>query len=145
MNHNYFNITTNSFPNSVYNAVGQIIMNSQKWEEDFKNLAKQLNINVKKVEKLSLNKLNDALNKNGIVNDNYFEKLKNIINIRNHINHRFFLEEFNDSTKPYDEKINYINDSLNSAQFLIYEANDIISNLLDELNGINCKRPTVFD
>lgn len=145
MNNKFFNITPNNFPDSIYNAVGQITMNAQNWEEEFKTLAKKLNIRINKVEKLSLNKLNDALKKNNIISSYHYEALKDVINIRNYINHKFFLIDFNNTTKGFDDNINTLCERLNSAQFLIFEARDIISNLIDKLDGINCMRPTIFD
>ena len=55
--------TIKDYPNDVYAAVGRIIRLSQEWEEEYKKLARLLRVRVKKVEKSSLNKLNEALKK----------------------------------------------------------------------------------
>lgn len=134
-----------NYPDDVYCAVGKIIKAAQEFEQDFKDLTNRLNLSVKNVSNSSLNKLNDALRTNGIIGNDYYEKMKKVIYARNYINHTFFIEDFNDTSLPYDEKIKKLEDKLSSALFMIFEATDVINNISDKLSGINIVRPTIFD
>lgn len=137
--------TIKNYPYDVYAAVGQIIKNSQEWEEEFKKLTKLLNIPVKNIGNSSLNKLNDALKKNNLIDEKNYDNLKKVITIRNHINHDFFLTTFKKPDCDYDARVKRLETFLNAAQFVIFEATDFIDNKIDELNGPKIVRPTVFD
>lgn len=137
--------TIKDFPNDVYNAVGRIIRSAQEWEQKYKNLATVLNISVKNINKSSLNKLNEALKKHNLISKKDYKNLKEIIKIRNYINHEFYLTDFQNSASDYDIYIETLEKNLNSAQFLIFEATDVIDNKIDQLQGDNIVRPTIFD
>ena len=137
--------TINDYPNDIYNAVGQIIKASQEWEREYKKLAAMLNIPVKNIDNSSLNILNDALKKHNIIIEKDYNRLKKVIRIRNDINHYFFVREFDRQYASYEQKIKKMQDYLNTAQFLIYEATDVIDNKIDELNGSTVRRPTIFN
>lgn len=137
--------TIKDYPNDVYTAVGKIIQISQEWEEEYKKLARLLQITVKKIEKSSLNKLNEALKKEGMLTDKEFGDLKEVIRMRNYINHQFFLTDFKKQYASYDEGIMVQENILNAIYFFICEATDMISNKIDILENRGCLRPTVFD
>ena len=137
--------TINNFPTDVYNAVGQIIKVSQEWEQEYKKLAELLNIPIKKIGKSSLNKLNEALKKENLINPKEYDDLKKVIKIRNYINHDFFLSDFQKQFESYEQYIETLEKILNSAQFLIFEATDVIDNKIDKLNDSSIVRPTIFD
>ena len=137
--------TIEDYPNDVYNAVGQIIKASQEWEREYKKLAGMLNIPVKNIGNSSLNKLNDALKKHNIIIEEDYNRLKKVIQIRNYINHSFFVTDFDRQYDSYEQMIEKLQNYLNTAQLLIYEATDVIDNKIDELNGSTIRRPTVFD
>ena len=137
--------TIKNYPNDIYNAVGQIIKSAQEWEQEYKKLAFMLNIPVKKISNSSLNKLNEALKKMNLISEKDYKNLKDVINIRNYINHNFYLSDFQKSFDSYKQKIESLEEILNSSQFLIFEATDVISNKIDKLQGNNIMRPTVFD
>lgn len=137
--------TIKNFPNDVYNAVGRIIRSAQEWEQKYKKLATVLNISVKNINKSSLNKLNEALKKHDLISKKDYKNLKDIIKIRNYINHEFYLTDFQNSASDYDIYIETLEKNLNSAQFLIFEATDVIDNKIDKLQGDNIVRPTIFD
>ena len=139
----YFKI--NSYPNDVYNAVGQIIKSAQEWEEAYKKLAAILCIPNEKIDNSSLNKLNEALKKNHFISEKDFENMKKVIKIRNYINHTFYLTDFRNEYGSYEEKIQKLTNILNDTQFLIFEATDVIDNMIDELEGKTTMRPTIFD
>lgn len=138
-------IEIKDFPNDVYAAVGRIIKASQELERDFKALAERLALPVKNINGSSLNKLNDALKVNGIIDNTLYEKLKKVIFIRNYINHTFFVKDFSSTAEPFDKRMKTLGLELSSALFVIYEANDVISNISDKLDGLPIVRPTVFD
>lgn len=138
-------IEIKDFPNDVYTAVGRIIKASQELERDFKALAERLALPVKNINGSSLNKLNDALKVNGIIDNTLYEKLKKVIFIRNYINHTFFVKDFSSTAEPFDKRMKTLGLKLSSALFVIYEANDVISNISDKLDGLPIVRPTVFD
>lgn len=138
-------IEIKDFPNDVYAAVGRIIKASQELERDFKALAERLALPVKNINGSSLNKLNDALKVNGIIDNTLYEKLKKVVFIRNYINHTFFLKDFSSTAEPFDRRMKTLGLKLSSALFVIYEANDVISNISDKLDGLPIVRPTVFD
>ena len=133
--------TIKNFPTDVYTAVGQIIQSSQEWEDEYKKLAKKLDISTINIDNASLNRLNEALKKNKLIEEKEFNDLKSVIGKRNNINHTFFLTDF----RKYAHKYDMLEDTLNEIQFLIYEATDIIDNKLDKLQGSEIMRPTVFD
>ncbi len=137
--------TIKDYPNDVYAAVGRIIRLSQEWEEEYKKLARLLRVRVKKVEKSSLNKLNEALKKEKLLTDKEFNDLKTVIEMRNYINHRFFLTDFQKQHASYEEGIADLENILNTAYFFICEATDLVSNKIDALENKGCPRPTVFD
>lgn len=137
--------TIKNFPNDVYNAVGQIIKSAQEWEQEYKKLATILNISVKNINKSSLNKLNKTLKKHNLISKKDYKNLKEVIKIRNYINHEFYLTDFLNSASDYDIYIETLEKKLNSAQFLIFEATDVIDNKIDKFRGDNIVRPTIFD
>lgn len=137
--------TIQNFPNDVHNAVGQIIKSAQEWEQEYKKLALMLKIPVKKINNSSLNKLNKALKKGNLISQKDFNDLKAVIKIRNYINHDFYLTNFHNSANDYDKYIETLEKILNSAQFLIFEATDVIDNKIDKLQGSSIVRPTIFD
>lgn len=133
------------YPDDVYTAVGIIIKAAQEWEEDYKELAFKLNIPVKKIGNSSLNKLNEALKKENLISKKEFEQLREVIRVRNYINHDFFLTDFKTDNDNYVQYIENLQAKLNASLFLIYEATDLINNKIDSLNGDDVMRPTVFD
>lgn len=137
--------TIKDYPNDVYNAVGQIIKNSQYWERDYKKLAKMLNVNINKINIASLNRLNNALKKQHSISDKEYNNLKKVIHIRNYINHEFYLNDFDKTYESFKIELESLENKLNMAQFLIFEAHDVTKNIIDKLNGSNIVRPTVFD
>lgn len=137
--------TIKNLPNDVYNAVGRIIRSAQEWEQKYKKLATVLNISVKNINKSSLNKLNEALKKHNLISKKDYKNLKEVIKIRNYINHEFYLTDFQNSASGYDIYIETLEKNLNSAQFFIFEATDIIDNKIDKLQGDNIVSPTIFD
>lgn len=143
MQEKYF--TVKNFPDDIYNAVGQIIKSAQEWEQEYKKLALMLNIPVKKVSNSSLNKLNEALKKNNLISKKDYKNLRDVIRIRNYINHDFYLNDFQTSYDDYDKYIENLEKFLNRAQFLIFEATDFVDNKIDELQNNNILRPTIFD
>ena len=134
-----------NFPDDVYKAVGKIIKSSQELERDYKTLATKLKLKVKDINNSSLNKLNDALKKSGNLTPKEYNNLREVIRVRNDINHKFFIEIFDDISKGYDEMMVRFSNVLNYSQYVIYEANDVIKNKTDTLDGKTIMRRTAFD
>lgn len=132
-----FKITQHS---DIYAAVGEIIEAAQDWEQDYKELATRLNVNIKNVNKSSLNRLNIKLHKENKLTKKEYDDLAKVIYLRNYINHVFFLE-INREKISYEE----IGKKLSDILFLIQEADDVICNKIDALKGSSIIRPTVFD
>ena len=124
--------------NDIYCAIGEIIRYSQEWEQAFKILANILNIDCGNINKSSLNRLNNELKEESKINLKDHKNLKMVIRLRNYINHEFFLNDFNG---PYQD----IEKILNAIEFLIFEATDVVANIIDRLSGDTTKRPTIFD
>ena len=121
----------------VYFAIGKIIEASQDLEQEFKTYVNLLSIDMPNLEISTLNKLNEKLHTKGFVDDNLYKNLKDVISMRNYINHDFFLQQHSD--------YQILNEELNKILYYIFEANDVISNKIDELKGNKIKRPTIFD
>lgn len=134
-----------NFPDDVYIAVGKIIQSSQELERDYKTLATKLKLKVKDINNSSLNKLNDALKRSGNLTPKEYNNLKEVIRVRNDINHKFFIKIFDDTSIGYDDKMRRFNSVLNYSQCVIYEANDVIKNKIDTLDGKTIMRRTAFD
>ena len=134
-----------NFPDDVYKAVGKIIKSSQELERDYKTLATKLKLKVKDINNSSLNKLNDALKKSGNLTPKEYNNLKEVIRVRNDINHKFFIGIFEDRSIGYDERMVRFSNVLNYSQCVIYEANDVIKNKIDTLDGKTLMRRTAFD
>ncbi|CDE22037.1 unknown [Acidiphilium sp. CAG:727] len=134
-----------NFPDDVYKAVGKIIQSSQELERDYKTLATKLKLKVKDINNSSLNKLNNALKKSGNLTPKEYNNLKEVIRVRNDINHKFFIEIFDEMSKGYDEMMVRFSNVLNYSQCVIYEANDVIKNKIDTLDGKTIMRRTAFD
>lgn len=124
----------------IFKAIGKIIQSAQEWERDYKELAKILNIELddEHINTASLNKLNEKFKGESKLSQKDYENLKGVIDMRNYINHEFFLKDFD---KPFVE----IEEILNKVQFYIFEANDVESNQIDHFRGSQIRRPTVFD
>lgn len=134
-----------NFPDDVYKAVGKIIKSSQELERDYKTHATKLKLKVKDINNSSLNKLNDALKKSGNLTPKEYNNLREVIRVRNDINHKFFIKIFDDISKGYDEMMVRFSNVLNYSQCVIYEANDVIKNKIDTLDGKTIMRRTAFD
>lgn len=132
-----FKITQHS---DIYAAVEKIIEAAQDWEQDYKELAKKLKADIKNVNKSSLNRLNIKLHKENKLTKKEYDDLAKVIDLRNYINHVFFLE-IKRKKMSYEE----IGKKLSDILFLIQEADDVVCNKIGALKGSSIIRPTVFD
>lgn len=144
-NKNFVETLYNTFkingPDDIYFAVGKIIQQGQEWENAFRKLCGAYNLKIGDLEKSTLNKMSGLLFKKKYLNKDEYEQLKGIINLRNIINHKYFLDK--DWSFPYDE----VQETLNSIYYLICDGIDYIDNKLDELDETHyhSKRPTVIE
>ena len=137
MNQYFFSIKSYD---DILKAVGYIIKTSQEWEKDFKTLAEYLHISMpkEKLNKASLNKLNKKLAAENKIDKSKCLLFERIIDLRNYINHEFFLVSA-------EKQIEEIERELNGIQFLIFEITDVVNNMKDKIMGKTIQRPTVFD
>ena len=131
----FFNIRNH---NDVFDAVGQIIKASQKWEVEYKDYATRAKIEIDNLDYATLRRINAQLKEQGKISEKEFNNLQKVIKLRNFINHEFFLVDFN-------KEIEYLDEKLNNIMFLIFEATDVVSNMIERLEGFDGDRPTIFD
>ena len=94
---------------NIYLEIGKILCKIQHWENEFKLLTQKYNIE-KSDDKRSLSNMNSFLLRNNIINEKEYNCIKKVIEYRNFIIHKFFLE--NDNNK-IDEINLEIDKSLN--------------------------------
>ena len=124
--------------NDVFDAVGQIIKASQEWEVEYKDYATRAKIEIDNLDYATLRRINAQLKEQGKISEKEFNDLQKVIKLRNFINHEFFLVDFN-------KEIEYLDEKLNNIMFLIFEATDVVSNMIERLEGFKGDRPTIFD
>lgn len=76
----------------LYIEVGKTLELIQKWENEFKLLTQYFNIE-KSDDKRSLSNMNSFLLRNNHINESEYLCIKKVIEIRNYIIHKLFLEE----------------------------------------------------
>lgn len=126
--------------NDIYTSVGEIIEAAQDWEDDYKELANSLRVDIKNINISSLNRLNKKLHEENKLTKKEYDDLAKVIDLRNYINHVLFLE-IKRKKMSYEE----IGKKLSDILFLIQEADDVVCNKIDALKGSSIIRPTVFD
>ena len=131
----FFNIRNH---NDVFDAVGQIIKASQEWEVEYKDYATRAKIEIDNLDYATLRRINAQLKEQGKISEKEFNDLQKVIKLRNFINHEFFLVDFN-------KEIEYLDEKLNNIMFLIFEATDVVLNMIERLEGFDGNRPTIFD
>ena len=123
----------------IYPAIGKIIQQSQEWEMLFRELCSLCGAKVDDLEISTLNRMNNELFRNKVFDEKKYNKLREIISLRNYINHIFFTE------KGWSFPFNEVEETLNSISYLIFEGMDFIGNKIDEIKGSNGKRPTLVE
>ena len=129
--------------NEVYLAVGKLIENAQKFEEEYKECLVAYNVKLKKNNNDSLFDCNDKMLKKKLITERQHFILAKIAYYRNEINHSFFINNL-DSCKTEEDWTN-INTYLNTIMDLIFEGRDIIANKINESKKFYSPAPTVFD
>ena len=125
--------------NDIYAAVGCIIQQSQEWEYTFRNLCKLYELYLEDLETATLNKMNIIMRDKGFLTKTESRKLKNIIQIRNDVNHKSFMDK--DWSYPFDE----VEETLNSIFYLICDGIDFINNKINDKKGIKIQSPTLLN
>lgn len=123
---------------AVYQAVGKIIENAQNWEKEFRICAVSLGVKMNDIGRKTLVKINQKLKKKKLVKQREFDVLNEIINLRNDVNHTFFIGPIEqcktmDKCKTEEDWIN-LNAYLNTVNSLIFEARDIVNNITNRDN-----------
>ena len=124
----------------IYFAVGKIIQQAQCWEIEFRELCNAYGLSIKNLETSTLNKMSDKLFEQQYLTSGEYKQLKEVIDLRNKINHEYFLDK--EWSFPYDE----VQETLNSIYYMICEGIDYINNKIGSLdkNNYHPKRPTVI-
>lgn len=78
------------------------------------------------------------LNSENKISSKDYDNLRQVIKIRNYINHWYFINEFAESYER-QEKI------LNICHMILLEGSDVVNNLIDNIDGVGVVRPTIFD
>ena len=92
----------------VYSAIGRTIELSQQWENSFRKFCIKEKCEIKDLETSTLRRMNKALLNKGSILQAEYDRLEKVINMRNYINHAFFLEYKALSYKQIENKLNEI-------------------------------------
>lgn len=122
----------------IFCAVGDLIRMSQDLEQQYKMLAEKLRIKTKGLNNKSLNTINKMLYNNNLIKKKDFDSLHYVINVRNYINHWYFLNDFNRENDSQEQILNLV-------WFILCEGSDVVSNLIDKVEGSSIVRQTIFD
>ena len=125
-------------PDDIYIAVGRIIQAAQAWEEDYRSFATLCGVEMEKRDIATLRRVNNILFEQGKITEKEKIDLNRVIHMRNYVNHEFFLHDFH---KSYE----WIEEELSEILHYIFEANDVVANMIDKFMGSDALRPTVFD
>ena len=125
-------------PDDIYIAVGRIIQAAQTWEEDYRTFASLCGVDMEKRDIATLRRVNNVLFEQGKITEKEQNDLNRVIHMRNYVNHEFFLHDFH---RSYE----WIEEELSEILHYIFEANDVVSNMIDKFMGSDALRPTVFD
>lgn len=83
---------------NIYLEIGKILCKIQHWENKFKLLTQKYNIE-KSDDKRSLSNMNSFLLRNKAINNEEYSLIKTIIEMRNMVIHRMFVDYNNDFIK----------------------------------------------
>ena len=123
----------------VFCAIGDLIRLSQELERGYKVLGEKLGIKACVLSNKSLNAISNILEKEKKIEQKDLKNLKQVINIRNYINHKYFLVDFEKIDFDKQEK------KLNEYHVVICEGIDLVNNLIDKKDGSSVNRSTIFD
>lgn len=102
-------------------------------------MGEKLGINACVLSNKSLNAISNILEKEKKIEQKDLKNLKQVINIRNYINHKYFLVDFEKIDFDKQEK------KLNEYHVVICEGIDLVNNLIDKKDGSSVNRSTIFD
>lgn len=108
-------------------------------ERSYKVLGEKLGIKARVLSNKSLNAISNILEKEKKIEQKDLKNLRQIINIRNYINHKYFLVDFEKIDFDKQEK------KLNEYHVAICEGIDLVNNLIDKKDGSSVNRSTIFD
>lgn len=126
----------------VYRAVGKITEVAQKWESLYRECAKSLGLTIKDIERKTLVKINEKLFKSNKITKKEHDVINESIKYRNEITHTIFSVVNNLST---DEDWDKFNKYLNAIINIIYEAMDVVTNIMNKENPYYIKLKTIHD
>ena len=118
-------ITINSI-DDIFIGAGKILKVSQEWEQLYKEFCSLFDLKIKDYSHVTLNKMTKELFKSQVIDKLEYEKLDEIIHLRNQFYHQYFLD--NEWSFPLKE----VEETLNSILYLINDSIDYIQNKIDE-------------
>lgn len=104
-----------------YYEIGKLLESIQLWEEEFKKITKLAHIE-KSDDKRSLSNMNSFLLRQKVINENEYQIIKEVIEIRNIIIHRLFLDDY-----QKELIINRANCALDISNKLFKKINDLLN------------------
>ena len=129
----------------VYTAFGKVTHQCNLWEKKYKEYTEKRGFVIKKDASLWFTHKQFK----GYLDDDVFNKIENVIKVRNHFEHEFLLDIFKEN---YGEQrivdFNEIKNVMDLCYNLFCEGIDFVDNLIDalDLSGTYyAKRPTIFD
>jgi len=121
-----FNIITINSIDDIFIGAGKILKASQEWEQLYKEYCSLFDLNVKDYSHITLKAMTKKLFKSKVIDELEFEKLIEIIQLRNQFYHQYFLD--NEWSSPLEE----VEETLNSILYLINDSIDFIQNKIYE-------------
>ena len=128
---------------TLYSAVGKIIENAQEWEKEYRECIIANGISMNTLERKTLIKISQKLKKKKKLTQAQYDDIAQIIELRNRINHSFFIE-FADKIKSEQDWFD-MEDYLNTVMALIFEARDFANNLKNANNQNHIHVPNVIE
>lgn len=92
----------------VYNAIGRTIELSQQWENSFRRFCLKEKCDIRDLETSTLRRMNKTLLNKGSILQAEYDRIEQVIDMRNYINHSFFLKFQEMSYKQIEIKLNEI-------------------------------------
>ena len=128
---------------ALYSAVGKIIENAQHWEKEYRECLLANGISMKALERKTLIKISQKLLKNKKLTKAQYDIIAQIIELRNRINHSFFIEIA--ANRKTEQDWFDMEDYLNTIMALIHEARDFTNNLANANDKNHTHVPNVIE
>lgn len=131
----------------IFIAVGKIIQAAQEWEKLYKSYVRLIGFKFDNIDKATLNRINKCLFDSKIISEKEYKDLDMVTQERNYINHEFFVDKsylINESGCCIID-MQAISSRLENIYNYIFEATDVVTNLIRKFNKDPIHCPTIFD